>query len=73
MVNEDQFFEVLKKSLIDGEARYYRNLVYIEKSNYFDLVKKIIELFLSFKKDPSVAYGFVPWAEGSKDRMKEIK
>ncbi len=73
MVSEDQFFEVLKKALTDGEARYYRNLVYIEKSNYFDIVKKIVELFLNFKKDPSVAYGFVPWAEGSKDRMKEIK
>jgi tRNA(Met) cytidine acetyltransferase len=73
MVSKEQFYDELRKALEDGEARYYRNLVYIERSDYMDVLKEVINVFLSFKKDPSVAYGFIPWATGSKERMKEIK
>ncbi|WP_338599306.1 tRNA(Met) cytidine acetyltransferase TmcA [Sulfolobus tengchongensis] len=73
MVSKEVFYDELKKALEDGNARYYRNLVYIERKDYLDLVKDVINLFLSLKPNPSVAYGFVPWANGSKERMKQIK
>jgi len=73
MVNKEQFYDQIIKAFEDGNIRYYRNLVYIEREDYLDYVKEIINLFLKFKQDPSVAYGFVPWASGSKERMKTIK
>ncbi|MEM1629414.1 MAG: tRNA(Met) cytidine acetyltransferase TmcA [Saccharolobus sp.] len=73
MLSREQFYDELKRALEDGEARYYRNLVFIEREDYFDKLKEVLNVFLSIKKDPSVAYGFIPWADKSKDRMKEIK
>ncbi|MEM3351165.1 MAG: tRNA(Met) cytidine acetyltransferase TmcA domain-containing protein, partial [Saccharolobus sp.] len=73
MLGREQFYDELKRALEDGEARYYRNLVFIEREDYFDILKEVLNVFLSIKKDPSVAYGFIPWADKSKDRMKEIK
>jgi len=48
MVSKEQFYDELRRALEDGEARYYRNLVYIERSDYMDVLKEVINVFRTF-------------------------
>lgn len=72
-MDANEFYETLKRSLIDGKNKFYRNLVYIEKEDYMQDLIRAIETYLEVNKTPSVIYGFHPWVTKAKDRRDEVK
>lgn len=72
-MDANEFYETLKKAIIDGKNRFYRNLVYIEKSDYMSELIRVIETYLEVSRSPSVIYGFHPWVSKAKNRRDEVK
>ncbi|AKA75064.1 tRNA(Met) cytidine acetyltransferase [Saccharolobus solfataricus] len=58
---------------MDAVKGYYRHLAIIESQDPLEKINSLIDDYLKVNKKPRVIYGFHPWLDNSKDRMKELK
>ncbi|WP_054846000.1 tRNA(Met) cytidine acetyltransferase TmcA [Sulfuracidifex tepidarius] len=72
-MDKDEFLRILSSSIKDGIERNYRNLVFIQRNDSFDVVKEIIKLYLEINENPSIIYGFHPWIKEAKERMRKLR
>jgi tRNA(Met) cytidine acetyltransferase len=73
-VSREEFYKILGEAIDDAIKRFYRILVYIDKRNdSANEVLEVLKLFLTKVQKPTIAYGFHPWATGSKERMLTFK
>ncbi|ABP94423.1 MULTISPECIES: tRNA(Met) cytidine acetyltransferase TmcA [Metallosphaera] len=72
-MDSEEFFSALREALIDSRKRFYRNLVYIEKTDYLEDLRRVLSLFNETQGGSRRAYAFHPWATGSKERLSALK
>ncbi len=72
-MDKDEFLKTLSSSVKDAMERNYRNLVFIQRRNSFEALKEVLKLYLSFKENASIVYGFHPWIKEAKERMRQLR
>ncbi len=72
-MDKDEFIQTLASSIKDSIERNYRNLVFIQRKDSFELVREIIKLYVGINENASIIYGFHPWIKEAKERMRRLR